>query len=544
MAPGELERGREAYARRAWTAAYESLALADRAAALGADDLERLATSAYMLGRDDDYLGALERAHRLHLEAQEPLQAVRCAFWIGLNLAFRGESGRAGGWFARAERLLERTGRDCVESGYLRIPLMFRHEAAGDLDAAAEVAAGAARVGERFGDPDLFALAVHSQGTFLVRQGRVREGLGLLDEAMVAVAGNELSPIPSGLVYCGVILGCQEAYDPRRAQEWTEALSRWCEQQPDMVAFTGRCLTHRAEIMCLRGDWDAALEEARRAGRRSGKGRHDLAGGEAAYVEGELHRLRGEPAAAEDAYRAASRCGRVPLPGLALLRLAQGKRDAASAAIRRALAEAAERPRRARLLPAYVEIMLAAGDGAAARDACAELEGIADGHEAGMLGAMAAYARGAVELADGDGGAALAALRRAAHVWRQLEAPYEAARARELVGVACRALGDGDAAALELDAARGAFAGLRAAPDLARVEALIRPAAATAAGGLTAREREVLRLVAAGRSNREIAHELVVSEHTVARHLQNIFAKLGVSSRTAASAFAYAHDLV
>jgi DNA-binding CsgD family transcriptional regulator len=335
-----------------------------------------------------------------------------------------------------------------------------------------------------------------------------------------------------------VILGCQAAYDPHRAREWTSALSAWCEQQPDMVAFTGRCLTHRAELMWLHGAWPEALEEARRAGRRSAEGKNALAAGEALYVQGEVLRRQGELAAAEEAYRTASRSGREPQPGLALLRLAQGDTGAGAAAIRRALDETTERSLRARLLPAFVEIMLAAGDLEAARAAAAELGRIADGHEAGMLGAMAALAQGAVELAAGDVRAALGSSRHAARVWQQLEAPFEVAQARTLVGLACRALGDRDTAAFELEAARGIFAGLDAAPELARVETLMRPATPSA-HGLTAREQEVLGLVAAGKSNREIAAELVLSEHTVARHLQNIFAKLGVSSRTAASAFAW-----
>ena len=190
----------------------------------------------------------------------------------------RGETGRAGGWLGRALRLIERAGGERVERGYLQIPLMFGHEAAGDFRAATAVAADAAAIGERFGDPDLFALATHSQGVFLVKQGRAPEGLALMDEAMLAVTAGELSPIASGLVYCGVILGCQEAYAPRRAQEWTAALTHWCEQQPDMVAFTGRCLTHRAEILCLHGAWPDALEEARRAGRRFAQ-RAEIAGG-------------------------------------------------------------------------------------------------------------------------------------------------------------------------------------------------------------------------------------------------------------------------
>jgi DNA-binding NarL/FixJ family response regulator len=542
-AVAELEAGRVSYGSRAWMAAYEFLSAADRSVALDADDLELLATSAYMLGRDDEYLRGLERAYQLRLDADERLRAVRCAFWVGLNLMLRGETGPAGGWLGRAERLLDHEQRDCVERGYLQIPLMFRREAAGDLEAAAAIAADAAATGERFEDRDLFALAVHSQGALLVKLGRLPEGLGLLDEAMVAVTAGELSPIASGLVYCGVILGCQEAYEPRRAQQWTAALSQWCERQPDMLAFTGRCLTHRAEIMCLHGAWPDALEEARRAGRRCSQGNNRLAGGEAVYVQGEVHRLLGDFAAAEEAYRVASRCGREPLPGMALLRLAQGSEEAAAASIRRAVGEASELPQRARLLPAYVEIMLAVGDAGAARAAVAELEQIAGDHEGGMLEAMAAHARGTVDLAAGDVRGALRSLHRAAQLWLRLEAPYETARSRALVGLACRALGDHDAATFELDAARGVLAELRAAPELARLESLSAREPSADTHCLTRREIEVLRLVSSGKSNREIAAELVISEHTVARHLQNTFAKLGVSSRTAASAFAFAHDL-
>jgi hypothetical protein len=277
-----------------------------------------------MLGRDDEYVNALERAHHVYLEGGEPLRAVRCAFWIGINLILRGEMGRASGWVGRARRLVEREGRDCVEQGYLLLPLMFEHQAAGDHEAAIAAAADAAAIGERFGDADLFALAAHDRGILLIRQGRVVEGLGLLDEAMVALTAGELSPIVNGFVYCGVITGCQAAYEPRRAQEWTAALTRWCEQQPDMVSFTGTCLVHRAEIMQLRGAWPDALEEARRAGERCALAMNESAAAQALYRQGEVHRLQGEFAAAEEAYRDARRRGYEPQPGLALLRLAQG----------------------------------------------------------------------------------------------------------------------------------------------------------------------------------------------------------------------------
>src|SRR5918997_1877582 len=279
--------------------AYESLSHADRADLLGADDLELLATSAYMLGRDGDSLGFLERAHHAYLDDGESMRAVRCAFWVGINLALRGEMSRATGWLGRAQRLVEREEDDCVERGYLLVPVMLRHEANGNWEAAYAVATEAAEIGERFDDADLLALAMHEQGLMLVNQGRVEEGLGLVDEAMVAVIAGELSPIVTGIVYCSVISGCQEVYALRRAREWTAALTRWCEQQPDMVAHTGVCLVHRAEIMELQGAWRDALEEARRAAERLAQGAlNQVAAGHAFYREGEVHRLRGELAAA------------------------------------------------------------------------------------------------------------------------------------------------------------------------------------------------------------------------------------------------------
>jgi ATP/maltotriose-dependent transcriptional regulator MalT len=310
-----------------------------------------------------------------------------------------------------------------------------------------------------------------------------------------------------------------------------------------MVAHLGLCLVHRAEILTLEGEWAGALEEARRVGVRFTRGvLNRRALGRARYREGEIHRLRGKHRAAEAAYREAIRHGLEPQPGLALLRLDEGDRDAAAAAIKRALGETTRRLGRAALLPALVEIALAAGDLDEARAACRELEATAAWQGSDALAAWSAHATGATALAEGDPEAALVALRRAWRLWHELGAPHEAARARVRVGLACRALGDEDTAALELEAAREAFAGLGAAPELARLDPLV--AGGRAAAGLSPRELEVLRLVAAGRSNREIAAALVISEHTVARHVQNIFAKLGVSSRTAASAFAYEHHLV
>jgi DNA-binding CsgD family transcriptional regulator len=545
QAVDELERGRESYRASAWGHAYESLTRADRTAALGARDLELLARSAYMLGHDDEYVAGLERAHELYKAAGDVPPAVRCAFWIGHNMLFHGQPARASGWFGRARRLLEREGADCVERGYLLVPVWLAQMAGGDFEAGHDTAAEAAAIGERFGDADLAWLARDEQGRALAKQGRLEEALRLVDEVLVTTLAGELSPIVTGIVYCNTIAFCREAYELRHAREWTEALTRWCERQPEMVAHNGLCLVHRAELMQLQGAWDEALLEARRAAERFTVGvLNELACGKALYRQGEVHRLRGELAAAGEAYRGATRCGHEPQPGLALLRLAEGKAWAAVGAIRRVVDETSQPLSRARLLPACVEIMLAVGDEEQARSACRELEEIAAAHRSDALGAEAASARGIVALADGDAHGALAALREALRVWHELGAPYEAARTRVSVGLACRSLRDEDTAVLELEAAREVFSRLGARPDVARVDAHLRRASSPKPYGLTEREVEVLRLVAAGRSNREIAAGLVISEHTVARHVQNIFGKLGVSSRSAASAFAATHQLL
>ncbi len=539
-----VERGRRAYARRAWAEAHHLLSAADEAERLGAGDLELLATSAGMTGRDEEYVSVLERAHYAHLESGATLRAVRCAFWVGTWSMVRGELSRATGWLGRAQRILDREEGDVVERGYLLIVPITALAQVGDFDAACAIAQEGAGIGERFGDTDLVALALHEQGRLRITQGRVDEGLALLDEVMVSVGSGRLSPMLTGLLYCSVIEGCRQTYELRRAREWTTALTRWCEQQPELVTFTGRCLVHRAEILQVEGAWPDALEEARRAGQRFAAALNRPAAGEAVYREGEIRRLRGEWAAAEQAYREAGRHGWEPQPGLALLRLAQGDRSAAVSAIRRIVAECSDPLERAGLLPAAVEILVAAGELDEARRASRQLDESAARFAGGMLSAMASHARGAVALAGGDDEAALVALRAACQSWLELGAPHEAARARVLVGLACRGLGDADAAEMELDAARRVFVELGAAPDLAWVGELSGRRAAGHADGLTAREVEVVRLVATGMTNRAIAEELVISEKTVARHVSNVFTKLEVASRSAVTAYAYEHGLL
>jgi ATP/maltotriose-dependent transcriptional regulator MalT len=540
----ELARGREAARGLAWAEALTALQLADQASSLEAEDLELLSIAAQLLGHVEDCLRALQRAHRLHAEGGDPRRAARCAFWLAFILIDRGELAQASGWLARANRLLEQEPRDCPEHGYLLIPAALQQFDAGDYQAAQDTLALAAGIGRRAGEADLTALALHFHGRALVTEGRVAEGMVLLDEAMVAVVAGETSPAVAGSVYCSMIEACQEISELRRAQEWTAALKAWWDKQPDIIAFTGQCLVHRAEIMHLHGAWPEAVEEAQRAGERLALAADKFATGAARYQQAEVYRTLGDFTTAEDAYQEASRWGREPQPGLALLRLAQGRTEAAAAAIRRVLAETTDRLKRSKLLPAQVEIMLAVGDVEAARGAAGELSGIADRYDTPVLRATADHARGAVLLDEGDARAALVALRGAWQVWRDLEAPYEAARVRVLVGLACRALGDEEAAGMELDAARAVFAQLGAAPALAMVDTFTLKDDASKVHGLSARELQVLRLLATGRTNHAIATELSLAEKTVHRHVSNIFTKLNVSSRSAATAFAYQHRLL
>jgi ATP/maltotriose-dependent transcriptional regulator MalT len=414
----------------------------------------------------------------------------------------------------------------------------------GDFTSALNLFEQADHVGTHFADIDVTSLARHAQARVLLRMNRRAEGFALLDEVMLAVTGGEVVPMIAGVIYCSVISACYDVFDVDRAQEWTNALSGWCSAHPDIVPFRGQCLVRRSELMQLHGEWDDAVAEAQRATTAFARTAVEVEVGAAHYQEAELYRLRGDLTRAEESYRRASQSGRKPSPGLALLRLGQGNVEAAGAAVRRMLEETRESRSRARLLGAAVEIMIAQHDLAAARTAADELSQIARTFESRVLNATAAHACGAVALAAGESGAALELLRSALTIWQELRAPYEIGRVRELIGRAYRLLGDEEGAQLEFDAAQEMFDRLGAAPDSARVASLLGQDSAPASGALTGREVEVLRLVATGKTNRAIATDLSISEKTVARHLSNIFTKLDLPSRSAATAYAYEHKLL
>ncbi len=539
-----LDRAREVFEEGSWGEAFTRFLAADTEQPLVAEDLERLAVAAQLVGADELSAATWERAHLQLLDRGEVERAVGCAFWLASGLLSRGQMARGGGWVGRAQRLVHEHGLDCVEQGLLLIPLALRALEEGDPARAHDTFEDAIAVGQRFGAPDLVTLGRLGQGRSLIVMGRDAEGLALLDEAMVAVTAKEVSPIVAGRVYCAVILVCQQAFDLNRAHEWTAALSHWCDAQPDMVLFRGQCLVHRSEVMQWHGEWPKALDEAKRARDRLSDPPGQPAVGMAFYQLGELYRLRGDVVDAEAAYREASRHGRTPQPGLSCLRMMQGDVDEAGAAIRRIMSERCDRVTQAKVLAAGVEIMLAAGDAGAAAQAATQLAVIAAEVDAPVLHAMAMQAAAALSLHLGDPRAALDAAQLATSAWADLEAPYEHARSRLLGALACRDLGDRDTAHLEADAARQTLEQLGAAPDLDQLGALFPALAPPPAGNLTRRQIEVLTLVAAGRANREIAGELSVSEHTVRRHLQDIFHKIGVTSRTAATAFAYKHGLI
>jgi DNA-binding CsgD family transcriptional regulator len=538
-----LDRARAAHRQQAWADAFARFSAADEVEPLDPADLALAAEAADLAGRSDDAVRLLRRAYLADAEAGAVGPALRCAYWLAKTLSWGGELAQAGAWLTRARRLAD-AHPDCPERAYLQLfetEQLFRARASAELLLpAARALVAAAAPGD---DADLAAAALMTSGGALISAGRVDAGLAQLDEAMVAVTGGDLSARATGMIYCVAIGICQELHELHRAREWSDALADWCAVQPEFTgAYRGLCRVHRVVLLRLSGGWPTALSEARLACTQLTGGYGEVAAGAAFYELAELHRLRGEFAEAEAAYRDALRYGGDIQPGMALLWLAQGRTDAAAAAIRRALTEADDLAQRAPMLPAAAEVLAAAGDLTGAAQAAAELATVAEEVGTAALVAMSGQATGTVRLAEGAAEKALPALRTACRQWHELDVPYEAARTRVLIAQACRTLGDRESADLELETARQVFADLGAATDISTVDGLRGSGVDTA--GLSPRELEVVRLVAAGRSNQAIAAELVLSEKTVARHLSNIFGKLGVTSRTAAAAYAYEHGLV
>jgi DNA-binding CsgD family transcriptional regulator len=537
-----LQEARQLYAQHLWSRAFDAWRGLDDQEALAPADLEQLAWSAALTGRDEALLIALERLYHLHLDAGVKSKAARFAFWLGFRLMFLGEVARGAAWLGRCQQIVDECGEECAETGYLLVLPIRKQLMSGDFASAAETAARAAAIGKRFSEPDLVALSRHLEGRALVQAGRVEDGMALFDETMLAATSGELSPLVTGIVYCAVIASCQRVFALERAREWTAALSEWCEAQPELVTFRGSCQVHRSEILQSAGEWEKALAHAERASSGDLAAADRDAVGDALYMTGEIHRLRGELSQAEDAYLLSSQHGRDPQPGLALLRSAQGRHGVALSGLRRLLGETTDLLARARILPALFEICLEQGELTEATAAAAELESIASLYASEILQAMSAHARGLLLLAQGDAQGALGPLRRAFYVWQRLGAPYEEARSRLALSRACRDLGDSDGARQSLDAARMLFEQLGAARDLA---ALDQTRTGTASGqNLTPRELQVLRLVATGKTNRMIAEHLQLSEKTIDRHVSNIFNKIDVASRSAATAYAYEHDLI
>lgn len=539
-----LDKGRQAFSEHAWRDAYELLSSLANEGTLDPDDLEQLAKAAYLIGKELESTELLSRAHHKFLNRENIPKAAYCAFWVGMILFNLGEEAQASGWMARAQRLIDDFPKKCAEQGFLLIPKALQRLRDGDAVSAYDLFNQANEIGNHFNNHDVTALGRLGRGQALIMQGKIVEGTRLFDETMVSVVSDDISPIVAGIVYCAVIESCQKIYDLSRAREWTKALTRWCDSQPDLVPYRGQCMIHRAEIMQLHGDWEDAVREIQRACQILSKPPADNAAGEAFYRQGELYRLKGKFSKAIEMYRQASKNGKKPQPGLALLRLDQDQLDVAKTAICQVEKEKKGPTARSAILPAYIDIMLAADDLPSAKNAAEELSKIANEFSASFLQAAVARAQGKLLFEADQYPEALEKFRRAWSFFNETGASYEAAQTRVLIGLTGRKVGDEDTAKLELDAARWIFKKLGAAPDLQKVDNILRNYRQNKPHGLTPRELQVLRLLATGKTNKEIASELFISERTVDRHVSNIYGKLNVPSRSAATAYAYEHRLI
>ena len=471
MTDTTLERARQALDEHAWQEAYEALAsVADRED-LSAEDLERLAEAAWWSAHPTESIEAFERAYAAFSTAGEPRRAAGVALRLAMEYADRLDSALWNGWLQRASRLLADQ-PESFEQGWLELCLVRASFERGEMEEGERHAIAAHEIGTRLGDPDLEAFGLALQGAILVMHAQIAEGLSMVDEATLAAVGGELTPYIAGNIYCLTIGICRSVADYRRAAEWTEAATRWCEREA-ITGFPGVCRVNRAEIMRLRGAYAEAEEEASKALRElEAFGRAPQAGA-GAYELGEVRLHRGDLDRAEEAFERAHQLGHEPQPGMALLRLARGQIDAARASIGTALEDTMIPIDRARLLPARVEIALSAYDVADAREAADELAEAASAIDAPMLHAAAHQALGAVLTYEENAAAAIAELRKAVRRWGEADAPFEAAQARRWLAVAYRAGGDEASALLELRAARDVFERLGARLEVDRCDAMI-----------------------------------------------------------------------
>lgn len=540
-----LELGKSAFQQRAWGDAYHHLSEADETLSLGVEDLKLLATAAYLSGKSSQSLEVWSRLHSICLENENTERAVYCAFQIGFALYHQGEYARGGGWFARANTLLNECASNCVERGYLLLPVALQYLNEEDADNSLATFEQAGQIGYHFRDSDLIALTQLGRGQALVRLRDVKSGMLLLDEAMAAVDSGVISPVFEGIIYCAVIETCMEHFDLKRAHEWTKVLTLWCDAQPQLTPFRGECLVRRAEIMQLQGNWSEGLEEISRAIKLLTKSIAFPATGAAFYQLGEMYRLKGEFMKAEDAYREALQWGRKMNPGLSLLRLAQGQHWVAKNSIEIALNEAETLRERCRLLPAYIEIMLTIGAPQEAVKAADSMVSIGNAFKVPIVAAWAAKYKGITLQHEKRYDEAMSNLKNAHKIFAELGAPYEIAKVRVQIGKIYQGLGDQAGGVMEFEAARSTFERLGAVPDVNFVDSLLVKYKSTKNhGGLSRREMEVLAKVASGLTNKAIAEELFISERTVERHVSNIFVKLNVSSRSAIAAYAYTHQLI
>jgi ATP/maltotriose-dependent transcriptional regulator MalT len=533
-----VSRARDLHRQSRWAEACEEFGSADRLEPLAVDDLEAFAEAAQVLGRGEQAIRLLRRAYEARVEADDIESAVTSAFWLWQLLIINAEFARANGWVAQVRRLTQQ------DHDWFLITDAYSLIGMAEYEAAAQLLARAAQDASYRRQIDLVAFATTIWGRALIKAGRLKEGLSRLDEAMLPVIDGDASPRARSMMYCAAIATCHEVREFARAREWTLALGAWLDSLSGLRgAYFGNCRIYRSYLMRLCGSWREAVNEVAVVCDDLSGGYGQLVAGHAFYQLGEMHRLLGNPEA-EEAYRRAGECGAPTQPGLALLRLAQDDIDIAVVGIRRALAETKGRLERLDLLAACVTITLTAGDLDAAQSAVTEMALIAEVYDTAAVQAELAGARGAVALAEGDAATALPLLRSAAQCWREMEAPYAVATLSVLIGLGCRSMSDEEAAQLEFRSARDTFARLGARPDLRRVETLLKPPQPVGSHGLSGREIEVLRLIAAGKTNHAIATELFLSERTVHRHVSNIFDKLGVRSRTAAASYGIQHHIV